>query len=100
MKKLIFVAILFPLFAGAQTYWNTDQDAEYSTEATTTVEQLMSTSDMNVDINRTARCGSHSDNKCTDHRVFETCDYDNSHGIYGSCRDIGKRDGEVICSCR
>jgi hypothetical protein len=102
MKKLIFAVILFPLFAGAQTSWNAGEDSanssEYSAESTT-VEQL--TTDSNsADLSRSPRCGRHSDFKCDQHRVFETCDRDNSHGIYGSCRDIGERDGEVICSCR
>ena len=109
MKKMIFAAILFPLFAGAQTPWNAEQDSRYSNEATRT-EQLTTDSAMSADLNtdmeiaghwhKGARCGSQSDFKCAQHRVFESCDYDNSHGIYGSCRDIGQREGEVICSCR
>lgn len=99
MKKWIFIAILLPLFAGAQTPWNAEQDSRYSSEATMT-EQLASDVDMSADVSRNARCGRHSDYKCQGLRVFETCDYDNSHGIYGSCRDIGERNGEVICSCR
>lgn len=112
MKKMIFAAILFPLFASAQTTWNIEQDSNYSTEAT--VEQLTSDSEMSVDLSsetstdmeiagrghKTERCGRYSDFKCSERRVFETCERDNSHGIYGSCRDIGKRGGEVICSCR
>ena len=100
MKKWIFIAILFPLFAGAQAPWNSEpQDSRYSTGATMT-EQLTSDVDMSADVSRNARCGRYSDYKCQNLRVFDTCEYDNSHGIYGSCRDIGERNGEVICSCR
>lgn len=113
MKKMIFAVILFPLFASAQTSWNAEPNSSPSTDATT-VEQLITDSEMSADLNtesnadmemtgrgrKNARCGRHSDFKCSQHRVFETCERDNSHGIYGSCRDIGERDGEVICSCR
>ena len=109
---MIFVAILFPLFAGAQTSRNAEQNFSYPTETTMT-EQRTADSEMSADLSegntdiemmsrwhKGARCGRQSDFKCAQHRVFETCDYDNSHGIYGSCRDIGQREGEVICSCR
>ena len=99
MKKMIFLAILFPLFAGAQTSWDTELDSDLYTG-----EQITTASEMSVDVagrrHKTPRCGRHSDFKCSQHRVFETCERDNSHGIYGSCRDIGQRDGEIICSCR
>jgi hypothetical protein len=88
MKRIIFAVILFPLFVGAQTSWNTEQNSSLMTESD------------DAEVSRGARCGSHSDFKCDQLRVFDTCDRDNSHGIYGHCRDIGQRDGEVICSCR
>jgi len=108
MKKMILAVILFPLFAGAQTSWIAEQNSGYSAEQLTTDSDMSAelSTESNTDMeiaghgHKKVRCGSHSDFKCADLRVFDTCDRDNSHGIYGSCRDIGQRDGEVICSCR
>ncbi len=109
MKKIFFAAILFPLFVNAQPTYNTDQDSGATITEDQTTDSEMS-ADVGVEGNtdmeiaghrrKTARCGRHSDFKCAQLRVFDTCERDNSHGIYGSCRDIGKRDSEVICSCR
>ena len=100
MKKFFFAAILFPLFAGAQTSWTTQAEPAYSSD-NAAIEQTMTPFETEIAMTgRTAQCGRHSDSACSSRRVFDSCERDASHGIYGQCRDIGERSGEVICSCR
>jgi hypothetical protein len=90
MKKMIFVLILFPLFASAQE--GMDFSDQLGINPPDVQEQVLRS--------RMARCGRHSDIKCFGLRVYDTCDRDQSHGIYGRCYNYGQRGPEVVCGCR
>ena len=101
MKKIILALILLPFFASAtpdyQESENT-QDGVYQSQSE--LPQALPNSEVEMmGRGHRVRCGSRSDNKCVGKFVFDTCERDPSHGIYGSCRDIGRNGSEAICTC-
>lgn len=104
MKKLVLFALLLPLFARAQAPETSEDIYQNPTEQQSTFEESETTDTTNVDTLRrrwrSVRCGPHSDHKCAGLRVNETCDRDNSHGIYGKCYNYGQRSPHVVCGCR
>lgn len=95
MKKIIFALVLLPLFASAQDY-NETQEGVYQSQPEQ--QQVLTDSDAEaMGRGRRVRCGEKSEYKCQGLYVYDTCERDNSHGIYGSCRSASF--SEDVCRC-
>lgn len=102
MRKLLIIFLMLPLFAKAEAL--TAIDESYQTPSD--LQSIYDTKDKEAETlfryrrSRMARCGPHSDYKCSGRRVYDSCDRDNSHGIYGRCYNYGQRSPDVVCGCR
>jgi|GEM_PF-5901097 hypothetical protein len=96
MKKIIFALLLLPLFSFAQDFNDDTVEGVYQSQPEQ--QQIFTDSDMEtMGRGHKVRCGEKSDYKCQGKYVYETCERDASHGIYGSCRSASF--SEDVCRC-
>ena len=101
MKKIIFALILLPFFASAAPDYQESANTEAGVyQSQSELPQALPNSEVEMmGRGSKVRCGSRSDFKCQGKYVYETCERDASHGIYGSCRNVGSSGSDAICTC-